>query len=56
MQLYSNIHFALYREEQRSDDIIDVYNLEIFNRDLMQHKVREFMFNKEYDQFEEVIN
>ena len=56
MQLYSNIHFALYREEQQSDDIIDVYNLEIFNRDLMQHKVREFMFNKEYDQFEEVIN
>ena len=56
MQLYSNIHFALYREELRSDDIIDVYNLEIFNKDLMQHKVREFMLNKEYNQFEEVIN
>ncbi len=56
MQLYSNIHFALYREELRSDDIIDVYNLEIFNRDLMQHRVCEFMFNKEYDQFEEVEN
>lgn len=56
MQLYSNIQFLLNKDSLNSDDIIDVYNLEIFNRDLMIQREAAFMFNKEFEEFEEVRN
>ena len=56
MQLYSNIQFLLNKDWLNSDDIIDVYNLKISNRDLMIQREAVFMFNKEFAEFEEVIN